>query len=211
MFPALVWKPLIWTNSSFVYIFVLFYYMSYFRNNSNRIASRLRCITIILIQWVVSLGRDPAETVMKSSYRAQSRSKCKDGSRLRGVVLPCEFLSFFLEGHSTPNGYFDLFFHSFPPFFSVILSFFLSFFPSFDPSRIPEQGQASHPATLKSHNKISQLQSDTTFLQERVWRRRFHSLRREASPNFSFLIFFFILYSLGFRQYLILITNFSRS
>lgn len=142
--------------------------MSYFRNNSNRIASRLRCITIILIQWVVSLGRDPAETVMKSSYRAQSRSKCKDGSRLRGVVLPCEFLSFFLEGHSTPNGYFDLFFHSFPPFFSVILSFFLSFFPSFDPSRIPEQGQASHPATLKSHNKISQLQSDTTFLQERV-------------------------------------------
>lgn len=149
-----------------IYISLFFFIMSYFRNNSNRIASRLRCITIILIQWVVSLGRDPAETVMKSSYRAQSRSKCKDGSRLRGVVLPCEFL-FFLEGHSTHNGYFDLF--SFcSPFFSVILSFFLSFFPSFDPSRIPEQGQASHPATLKSHNKISQLQSDTTFLQERV-------------------------------------------
>lgn len=115
------------THLLYIYIFVLFYYMSYFRNNSNRIASRLRCITIILIQWVVSLGRDPAETVMKSSYRAQSRSKCKDGSRLRGVVLPCEFLSFFLEGHSTHNGYFDLFFHSVPPFSRLFyLSFFLS-------------------------------------------------------------------------------------
>lgn len=115
-----------------IYISLFFFIMSYFRNNSNRIASRLRCITIILIQWVVSLGRDPAETVMKSSYRAQSRSKCKDGSRLRGVVLPCEFLFFFfLEGHSTHNGYFDLFFSFFPPFFLcyfIFLSFFLPFF-----------------------------------------------------------------------------------
>lgn len=107
-----------------------FYYMSYFRNNSNRIASRLRCITIILIQWVVSLGRDPAETVMKSSYRAQSRSKCKDGSRLRGVVLPCEFLSFFWKVTLHITGILT-FFSFFPPFFLcyfIFLSFFLPFF-----------------------------------------------------------------------------------
>lgn len=152
-----------------IYISLFFFIMSYFRNNSNRIASRLRCITIILIQWVVSLGRDPAETVMKSSYRAQSRSKCKDGSRLRGVVLPCEFLFFFFWKVTLHITGILTFFFILSPLFSLLfyLSFFLSFL-FFDPSRIPEQGQASHPATLKSHNKISQLQSDTTFLQERV-------------------------------------------
>lgn len=120
MFPALVWKPLIRTNSLFYISYVFLF--PYFRNNPNRIVSRLRCITIILIQWVVSLGRDPSETVMKSSYRAQSRSKYKDGSRLRGVVLPCGFLlrSLYTQRIIWP------FHFSLSLLFSVF--FFLSFF-----------------------------------------------------------------------------------
>lgn len=133
-----------------------FYYMSYFRNNSNRIASRLRCITIILIQWVVSLGRDPAETVMKSSYRAQSRSKCKDGSRLRGVVLPCEFLSFFWKVTLHITGILTFFFILFPLFPRL---FYLSFFLSsllltlpLSPSKVRPHTPPHLSPTIKYHS-----------------------------------------------------------
>lgn len=140
-----------------IYISLFFFIMSYFRNNSNRIASRLRCITIILIQWVVSLGRDPAETVMKSSYRAQSRSKCKDGSRLRGVVLPCEFLSFFFWKVTLHITGILTFFFILSPLFSLL--FYLSFFLSsllltlpVSPSKVRPHTPPHLSPTIKYHS-----------------------------------------------------------
>lgn len=127
---------------SYVFLF------PYFRNNPNRIVSRLRCITIILIQWVVSLGRDPSETVMKSSYRAQSRSKYKDGSRLRGVVLPCGFLlrSLYTQRIIWP------FHFSLSLLFSVLFCFFLSFFLLSSPSKVRPHTPPRFTPTIKYHS-----------------------------------------------------------